>query len=46
MAQFPSTIEPLAPGGSNGVKLGGVSSMIKSGFSAGDVNGDGFADLI
>jgi len=35
--------------GSNGFKLSGVSALSQSGFSvasAGDVNGDGFADLV
>jgi len=49
VAQFPSTIELFTLNGSNGFKLGGVGAYDQSGFSvasAGDVNGDDFADLI
>jgi hypothetical protein len=49
MAQFPVVIELSSLNGSNGFKLSGVAAGDDSGFSvasAGDVNGDGFADLI
>jgi hypothetical protein len=49
MAQFPANIDLSSLDGSNGFTLNGVSSIDDSGWpvaSAGDVNGDGFADLI
>ena len=48
MAQFPANIDLSSLDGSNGFKLGGAAGD-QSGYSvasAGDVNGDGFADLI
>ena len=49
MAQFPANIDLSSLNGSNGFKLSGVAAYDYSGesvASAGDVNGDGFADLI
>ena len=49
MAQFPPTSTSPRLDGSNGFKLSGVAAGDFSGCSvasAGDVNGDGFADLI
>ncbi|MCW5734037.1 MAG: FG-GAP repeat protein [Enhydrobacter sp.] len=49
MAQFPATIDIATLDGSTGFKLSGAASGDRSGFSvssAGDVNGDGFADVI
>ena len=49
MAQFPAEIDLSSLDGSNGFKLSGVAAGDYSGrsvASAGDVNGDGFADLI
>jgi Ca2+-binding RTX toxin-like protein len=49
MAQFPSVIELSGLTGSNGFKISGVGASDLSGgsvASAGDINGDGFADLI
>jgi len=49
MAQFPANIDLSSLDGSNGFRLSGVAERDQSGFSvasAGDVNGDGFADLI
>src|SRR5262245_31259825 len=46
---FPANIQLSKLDGSNGFKLGGAAPGDNSGFSvasAGDVNGDGFADLI
>ena len=46
---FASTLDLSALNGSNGFKLGGVAGSDFSGYSvssAGDVNGDGFADMI
>ena len=45
----PSNIDLSSLNGSNGFKLSGVAGADSTGFSvasAGDVNGDGFADLI
>ena len=49
MAQFPANIDLSSLDGGNGFKLSGVAAYDAigySGASAGDVNGDGFADLI
>ena len=49
MAQFPAMIELSSLNGANGFKLSGVAAGDDSGgsvASAGDVNGDGFDDLI
>jgi hypothetical protein len=49
MAQFSATIELLSLNGGNGFKLSGVAANDYSGrsvASAGDVNGDGFDDVI
>ena len=49
MAQFPANIDLSSLDGTNGFKLSGVAADDRSGrsvASAGDVNGDGFADLI
>jgi Ca2+-binding RTX toxin-like protein len=49
MAQYPANIELSSLDGSTGFKLSGVAQGDGSGWSvasAGDVNGDGFADLI
>jgi len=49
MAQFPAVIQLSSLNGSNGFKLNGEGLSDQSGYSvasAGDVNGDGFADLI
>ncbi len=49
MAQFPPHIDLSTLDGSNGFRLSGTSAQDYSGrsvASAGDVNGDGFADLI
>ena len=49
MAQFPANIDLSSLNGRNGFKLSGVAAGDRSGrsvASAGDVNGDGFADLI
>jgi hypothetical protein len=49
MAQFSAVIELSGLNGSNGFKLGGVAANNYSGrsvASAGDVNGDGFDDVI
>src|SRR5436190_21202311 len=49
MAQFPANIDLSSLDGSNGFKLSGVAAGDHSGAqvaSAGDVNGDGFADVI
>ena len=49
MAQFPANIDLSSLDGTNGFRLSGVAADDRSGFSvasAGDVNGDGFADLI
>ena len=49
MAQFPAVIQLSSLNGSNGFKLSGGAAYDHSGrsvASAGDVNGDGFADLI
>ncbi|MEM1103368.1 MAG: Ig-like domain-containing protein [Pseudomonadota bacterium] len=46
---FPSSIDLITLNGSNGFRLDGVDAFDNSGFSvsgAGDVNGDGFDDLI
>ena len=49
MAQFPANIDLSTLNGTTGFKLSGVTPNDYSGrsvASAGDVNGDGFADLI
>ena len=49
MAQFPANIDLSSLDGSNGFKLSGAAANDISGWSvasAGDVDGDGFADLI
>ncbi|MCW5736629.1 MAG: FG-GAP repeat protein [Enhydrobacter sp.] len=49
MAQYPANIDLSSLDGSNGFKLSGEMTADNSGrsvASAGDVNGDGFADLI
>src|SRR5262245_44481735 len=49
MAQFPSNIDLSTLNGTTGFRLSGASASDYSGCSvasAGDVNGDGFADLI
>jgi FG-GAP repeat/RTX calcium-binding nonapeptide repeat (4 copies) len=49
MSQYPALIELSSLDGSNGFKINGETAYDYSGFSvssAGDVNGDGFADLI
>jgi hypothetical protein len=48
-AQFPANIELSTLDGATGFKLSGAAADDRSGFSvrsAGDVNGDGFADVI
>src|SRR6476661_8812640 len=47
--EFPAVIPLSSLSGSNGFRLDGVAAYDQSGYSvasAGDVNGDGFADLI
>ena len=48
MAQFPANIDLSSLDGSTGVKLTGVANTFsgRSVASAGDVNGDGFAEVI
>jgi Ca2+-binding RTX toxin-like protein len=49
MPEFASVIQLSALDGANGFRLDGIASGDRSGFSvasAGDINGDGFADLI
>ncbi len=49
MAQFPATIDLATLDGTSGFRLDGIDAFDRSGrsvASAGDVNGDGFADLI
>src|SRR5262245_21016127 len=49
MAQYPAVIDVSSLDGTNGFKLEGEANSDLSGFSvasAGDINGDGFADLI
>ena len=49
MAQFPANIDLSSLDGATGFKLNGAAASDHSGYSvasAGDVNGDGFADLI
>jgi hypothetical protein len=49
VALFPANIDLSSLDGSNGFKISGVAADDNSGSSvasAGDVNGDGFADLI
>lgn len=49
MPQFPAVIELSSLNGANGFQLNGEAADDQSGVSvasAGDVNGDGFADLI
>ena len=49
MAQYPATIELSSLNGTTGFTLSGEAASDASGYSvasAGDVNGDGFADLI
>src|SRR5262245_43190647 len=49
MAQFPANIDLSSLDGTTGFKLSGAAAFDRSGFSvasAGDVNGDGFADVI
>src|SRR5258705_11388033 len=49
MPQFPAVIELSSLDGSNGFQISGETAGDDSGYSvssAGDVNGDGFADLI
>ena len=49
MPQFPANIDLSTLDGSTGFKLSGAAASDDSGFSvasAGDVNGDGFADVI
>jgi FG-GAP repeat len=49
MAQFPANIDLSSLDGTTGFRLSGAAEADRSGFSvasAGDVNGDGFADLI
>src|SRR5258705_11482830 len=49
MPQFPAVIELSSLDGSNGFQINGETAGDYSGYSvssAGDVNGDGFADLI
>src|SRR4051794_5438663 len=49
MSQFPAVIELSSLDGSNGFRLSGAAAYDGSGISvasAGDVNGDGIADLI
>ena len=48
-AAFPPTLNPSALDGTNGFRLHGVAAYDYSGFAvsnAGDVNGDGLADLL
>ena len=48
-AAFPPTLELLSLDGTNGFRLDGVAAGDRSGFAvgnAGDVNGDGLADLL
>jgi len=48
-AGFPAVVQLSALNGSNGFRLDGVADVDQSGFSvsaAGDINGDGIADLI
>src|SRR5262245_27297431 len=49
MAQFPANIDLSSLDGTTGFKLSGAAAGDASGYSlasAGDINGDGFADLI
>src|SRR5436190_1455261 len=49
MSQFPAALDLSSLNGTNGFKISGVAANDYSGYSvssAGDVNGDGFADLI
>ena len=49
MAQFPANIDLSSLDGSTGFKLSGTAAGDRSGWSvasAGDVNGDGFADVV
>ena len=49
IAQFPANIDLSALDGATGFKLSGAAAGDYSGYSvasAGDVNGDGFGDLI
>ena len=49
MPQFPANIDLSSLDGTTGFKLSGEAAIDRSGFSvasAGDVNGDGFADVI
>src|SRR5688572_15626163 len=49
MASFPANIDLSSLDGTNGFKLSGVAASEQSGYSvasAGDVNGDGFDDMI
>src|SRR3954451_11954538 len=49
MAQFPANIDLSTLNGTTGFRLSGAAADDRSGYSvasAGDVNGDGFADLI
>ena len=49
MTQYPATIELSALNGTTGFKLSGVLASDQAGFSvssAGDINGDGFADIL
>jgi hypothetical protein len=49
MAQFPANIDVTSLDGTTGFRLNGTAASDFSGYSvasAGDVNGDGFADVI